>query len=68
MKNQVIVLPSGNDIVDVVPGEPGPKSDINILRESKNNFAPSQKFSADKAYQGDPQMYGLTLALAAGEA
>ena len=32
-KNQLIVLPSGADIVDVVPGERGPKSDINIWRK-----------------------------------
>jgi hypothetical protein len=28
MKNQLIVLPDGKDIVDVVAGKPGPKSDI----------------------------------------
>lgn len=56
MKNQLIVLPDGKDIVDVVAGEPGPKSDINIFRECKTKFAPSQKFTGDKAYQGDPQI------------
>jgi hypothetical protein len=56
MKNQVIVLPNGKDIVDVVAGEAGPKSDINIFRECKNKFTVSQKFSGDKAYQGDPQI------------
>ena len=33
MKNQLIVLPKGKDIVDVVAGQPGSKSDINILGE-----------------------------------
>ena len=56
MKNQVIVLPNGKDIVDVVAGQPGPKSDINIFREGKNKLAASQKFSGDKAYQGEPQI------------
>jgi hypothetical protein len=56
MKNQVIVLPNSKDIVDVVAGEPGPKSDINIFRECKNKFEPNQKFSGDKAYQGEPQI------------
>lgn len=28
LKYQMIILPNGNDIVDVVAGEPGPKSDI----------------------------------------
>jgi len=51
MKNQLIVLPDGKDIVDVVAGEAGPKSDINIFRECKTKFAPSQKFSGDKANQ-----------------
>ena len=27
-KNQIIVLPEGKDIVDVIAGKPGPKSDI----------------------------------------
>lgn len=34
-KNPFIVLPSGADIVDIVLGERGPKSDINIWRERK---------------------------------
>ena len=56
MKNQFIVLPLGKDIVDVLPGEPGPKSDIKIFRISLSSFAPNQKFSGDKAYQGEPQI------------
>ncbi|AHJ28919.1 transposase [Nodularia spumigena CCY9414] len=35
-KSQLIVLPNGRDIVDVVAGEPGRKSDINLFRENKN--------------------------------
>jgi len=39
-KNQFIVLPSSDseacaDIVDIIPGERGPKSDINIVRAKK---------------------------------
>lgn len=33
-KNQFIVLPQGEDLVDVIVGDPGPKSDINQFRES----------------------------------
>jgi Helix-turn-helix of DDE superfamily endonuclease/DDE superfamily endonuclease len=43
-KNQIIILPSGRDIVDVIAGEPGPKSDITLFRENRDNFDPKQKF------------------------
>lgn len=56
LKNQFIVLPDGKDIVDILPGLPGPKSDINVLRERFGQFAPKQKFGGDKAYQGEPQV------------
>jgi len=38
-KNQFIVLPKGEDIVDVKVGDPGPTSDINQFRESLTKFA-----------------------------
>ena len=50
LKNQLIVLPEGTDIVDVVAGKPGPKSDINIFREQRKGFAPTQRFNGDKGY------------------
>lgn len=55
MKNQIIVLPSGKDIVDVLAGKPGPKSDITLFREhqNENEFDPKQRFNADKAYEGE---------------
>ena len=56
LKNQFIVLPKGKDIVDVLPGEPGPSSDINLFRERQEEFADNQKFSGDKAYKGEPQI------------
>lgn len=52
-KSQIIILPNGSDIVDVVAGEPGPKSDITLFREYRSEFAPNQKFKGDKAYQGE---------------
>jgi hypothetical protein len=55
-KNQVIVLPKGADIVDVVVGKPGPMSDIKICRQTLNKFAYQQAFSGDKAYIGEPQI------------
>ncbi len=45
-------MPNGKDIVDVVAGEPGPKSDISMFSESQKRFDPKQKFHGDKAYQG----------------
>ncbi|NEP37731.1 MAG: transposase [Moorea sp. SIO3B2] len=55
-KNQFIVLPKGEDIVDVVVGKPGPKSDINICRESLKKFDDKQRLSGDKAYLGEEQI------------
>jgi hypothetical protein len=52
-KSQMIILPEGKDIVDVVAGEPGPKSDITIFREYRDNFDPKQRFKGDKAYIGE---------------
>lgn len=52
-KSQMIILPEGKDIVDVVAGEPGPKSDITIFREYRDNFDPEQRFKGDKAYIGE---------------
>lgn len=56
LKNQFIVLPDGKDIVDILPGVPGPKSDINLLRERFQQFSLKQQFGGDKAYQGEPQV------------
>jgi hypothetical protein len=55
-KNQLIVLPRGKDIVDVVIGEYGPKSDINICRKTLKKFQPEQQLIGDKAYVGEPQI------------
>ena len=41
------MLLSGADIVDIVLGERGPKSDINIWRERKEIFTSEQKFAGD---------------------
>lgn len=46
-------MPDGSDIVDVVAGEPGPKSDITLFRENRFCFDPKQRFKGDKAYQGE---------------
>lgn len=52
-KNQIIILPDGRDIVDIVAGEPGPKSDITLFRENRDRFDPKQKFKGDLAYIGE---------------
>lgn len=52
-KSQIIIMPDGRDIVDVVAGEPGPKSDITMFRENRDNFDPQQNFKGDLGYQGE---------------
>ena len=53
-KTQIIIMPDGRDIVDVVAGEPGPKSDITLFREYRSEFNPQQRFKGDKiAYVGE---------------
>jgi hypothetical protein len=52
-KSQIIILPDARDIVDVVAGEPGPKSDITLFRENRDNFDQKQKFKGDLGYQGE---------------
>ena len=52
-KNQFIILPKAQDIVDVIVGRPGPSSDINLLREQQKKFGTTQKFKGDKAYIGE---------------
>jgi hypothetical protein len=51
-KNQFIILPQAQDIVDVIVGLPGPASDINLLQEQRKKFATQQQFKGDKAYIG----------------
>ncbi|MDF5732280.1 MAG: transposase family protein [Rhizonema sp. PD38] len=52
-KNQITVLPDGQDIVDIIAGEPGPKSDITLFRSGQKGFKPNQKFKGDKGYEGE---------------
>ncbi len=52
-KNQIIVLPNGQDIVDVIAGEPGPKSDISLFRSCQKSFDKNQIFKGDKGYEGE---------------
>jgi len=49
----MIVLPSGKDIVDIIAGLPGPKSDITLFRENRERFDANQKFKGDLAYKGE---------------
>jgi len=43
-KNQFIVLPNGEDIVDVIVGKLGKTSDINLFRASRDKLDPKQGF------------------------
>ena len=52
-KSQIIILPSGRDIVDVIAGEPGPKSDITLFRENRDRFDEKQNFQGDLGYLGE---------------
>lgn len=49
----MIILPDARDIVDVVAGEPGPKSDITLFRENRDSFDPRQNFKGDLGYLGE---------------
>lgn len=55
-KEQIIVLPKGQDIVDLVAGEAGPKHNITIFREHRDKFTPQQCFKGDKSYAGEPNI------------
>ncbi|MCC5631690.1 transposase [Nostoc sphaeroides CHAB 2801] len=52
-KSQIIIMPDGRDIVDVVAGEPGTKSDITMFRENRDNFDPKQSFKGDLGDLGE---------------
>jgi hypothetical protein len=56
LKNQFIVTPDGQEIVDVTVGKPGNTSDINMWREGQSKLGCSQKFKGDKAYIGEPKI------------
>ncbi len=56
LKNQLIVTPNGQEIVDVIVGKPGATSDINIWREGQSKLAATQKFQGDKGYLGEAQI------------
>lgn len=51
-KNQLISLPNGIDIVDVVIGEPGPRSDSKLLEVTQTELPETLAFIGDKAYVG----------------
>lgn len=53
-KNQLIVMPTGQEIVDVIVGKPGATSDLKIWRERRTQLSEAQKFQGDKAYVGEP--------------
>lgn len=53
LKTQFIVMPKGQDIVDVTVGELGKTSDINLFRQSLQKFDKQQTFIGDKAYKGE---------------
>jgi hypothetical protein len=51
-KNQLISLPKGRDIVDVVIGEKGPRSDSKLLEQTQAELPETIPFIGDKAYVG----------------
>jgi len=51
-KNQLICLPNGTDIVDVVLGEKGPRSDSKLLEQTQAELPEAIGFIGDKAYVG----------------
>jgi len=53
LKNQFIVLPGGEDIVDVCIGQLGKISEITLFRNNRQNLDAKQRFLGDKAYIGE---------------
>lgn len=51
-KNQLITLPQGTDIVDVVMGEKGPRSDSKLFEQTQAELPETIQFIGDKAYVG----------------
>jgi DDE superfamily endonuclease len=51
-KNQLIILTTGADIVDIKIGEPGSISDFNLFKKQQQKFELEHKFKRDKAYVG----------------
>lgn len=51
-KTQLITLPQGTDIVDVVIGEKGPRSDSNLLEQTQDELPEDLSLIGDKAYVG----------------
>ncbi len=51
-KSQIVTLPQGKDIVDVVAGAKGPTSDKTLFEAQLSKFASGQGFDGDKAYVG----------------
>ena len=55
-KNQVIVMPNGKEIVDVVVGETKATADIVIWRKQSSSLDVLQRYQGDKAYVGEPSI------------
>lgn len=55
-KNQLITTPNGQEIVDVIVGEPGPKSDINLWREQEKHLESTQKYNGDQGDLGEKRI------------
>lgn len=53
-KNQAITLPQGVDLVDVVIGEKGPRSDSKLFEQTQTELPEGIPFIGDKAYVGRP--------------
>ncbi len=51
-KNQAITLPKGTDLVDVVIGEKGPRSDSKLFEQTQAQLPEDLWFIGDKAYVG----------------
>ena len=50
LKNQIVVMPNGKSIVDLVVGETGTTAGIKIWRSRRKEWNPEQKIQEDKAY------------------
>jgi hypothetical protein len=55
-KSQLIIPNNRHELIDITASVRGPRSDISLFRERKNQFSEEQVFLGDKAYVGDKQI------------
>ena len=60
-KNQIIITQKSEEIVDVVVGERGRESDLNLFKKQQKKFDKEQRFKGDKGDQGGEKVETPTI-------